>query len=249
MKENNLMGSVKAALEKIAQKKQIASDNEDNKKILSTPFVASQVVFNDRIRVLKALLILSLVALTIVSCFLASAKSTREIIAVPALPNVMKVRVGSLPDDFIYSFAEYVVRELGTFSYRSVERQYTALSELMAPEFKYRFLMEVSKKFKVFKELRVDEIFEQEPISKFEIINDKKGAKYRIVVKGATKKYIEGNLRETISEIFVIDCRTTPMAGNRPWLLQIESFRRSTPDEEDKLKRAADLQIYTKEKE
>lgn len=247
--------------EKLAQlvrrKKQSVQEalKEGDKKLLHIPFVSANIILNDRLRLMKWFCYL-LVFLQIGTSFyhwksnstLKEELAKREMLLIPTLPDFMKVRVGSLPDEVVFSFAEYVARQLATFSHRSVERQYREIAEFMTPELKHRFLFQAEKNFQLYNDLRVDEIFEFDPVRKFDVKNDKHGAKYVAEVRGVTKKYVEGKLRETIPlEIFVLEIRPTSISAKKPWMLQVESFRRTTPEEEERRKQAESIEQQHKD--
>lgn len=239
MDSNPIKEKIEALLHRLKRKKDLNEQNNETKRESLPPFLASQVILNDRIRVFKSLCGVFALGFVVSTGLLLTERERKEIIVVPGAPDVMRRRAGTIPDELVFAFAENVARQLGTFSYRSVARQYRDVSELMAPEFKHRFLYSAEKQFPIFQELRVDEIFDFDPVTKFEIKNDTKGPKYHVEVRGQTKKYIEGNLRDTVSEVFVFELVTTPMRNDRPYLLEIANFRRSTPEEESSLKKAA----------
>lgn len=226
-------------LQTLKRKKALKKEIEETQRDALPPFLASQVILNDRIRVFKSLCGVFAIGFVISTALLLTERERKEIIVVPGIPDVMKRRAGTIPDELVFAFAEHAARLLGTFSYRSVARQYKDLSELMAPEFKHRFLYSAEKQFSIFQELRVDEIFDFDPVTKFEIKSESKGPRYHVEVRGHTKKYIEGNLRDTVSEVFVFELTTTPMRPDKPYLLEITNFRRSTPEEEANIEKAA----------
>lgn len=227
--------------------KQVAEEERDkDDSITLPPFVASQVIYNDRIRVLKFIALFNLIiAMAFCGLFLID-RNKKETLIIPGAPDFMRVRAGSIPDEVVYAFADYVARNLGTFSFRTVERQYKDISEFMAPEFKYRFITQTEAQLPALRELRVDEIFDADPVKNYQIKSDLKGAKYVVAVSGITKKFIDGNLRDTVSEAFLIEFRTTAISKNKPWMFQVESFRRTTPEEEEKRKRAEQIELQAK---
>lgn len=244
MQTQNLKENIKRFLKRRSKEQEENKLLKDLPQTPLPPFTASHIILLDRLRVLKILVVLfGAVAVGSLAMYGLERKN-KDIILVPTLPDVMRLRAGTIPDEFVYAFAEHVASNLGTFSYRSMERQYKDLAEFMAPELKFRFLNQSEKQFQVFQDLRVDEIFEFERAKKFTI---QKNGRYLVEINGHTKKYIEGNLRETLAEKFIIEFRPTAITQKRPWLLQIESFIRTTPEEEDKRKRAESIEQQQKE--
>lgn len=221
-------------------------DKDEDNCIKLPPFIASQVVYNDRIRVLKSLVLITTLAASLFLGIFLLDRNKKETLIIPGAPDFMRVRAGSVPDEVVYAFAEYVAMNLGTFSFRTIERQYKDISEFMAPEFKYRFISQTESQIPILRDLRVDEIFDLTPVTNYQIKRDLKGAKYVVSVSGTTKKFIDGNLRETLAEAFLIEFRTTAISKNKPWMFQVESFRRTTPEEEERRKRAEQIEFQTK---
>lgn len=205
-------------------------------------FLSHVAIYRDRQRVTTwfmsglTLLFISIVAMQEWRVAkLTKALSERDYLIVPGAPEFMRIRPGFIADESVYLFAEYAANLLSTFSYNTVTAQYRTLSEFMTPELKARFLLAMERPLKMYRELRVDQVFDLEPVKKFELKNDERGAKYIVRTHGQVRKYIEGNLRETVpNESILFTFRPRKVKPSSPWFFEIESFDRMTPEEEQK---------------
>lgn len=202
-------------------------------------FVSAVAVMNHKVKVAKWFCIGCSVLLAVSFYFqnrsiskLIQRLSEQDIVVVPGAPEFMRVRPGFIPDETVYMFSEYVASRMATFSYRSAEYQFKEVAEFMTPELKQRTLSELEKKYQMYRDLRVDEVFDIEPVRSFDLKNDARGAKYTVRVKGTARKYVEGNLREsTPGETIVIEFRTVALKTKQPWVFQIENITRLSPSE------------------
>lgn len=63
-------------------------------------------------------------------------------------------------------------------------------------------------------------------------------------MRGQTRKYVEGALRELVPvENVTFVFRPRKIKANQPWFFEIESYARSTPDEEDQAHALETLQL------
>lgn len=206
------------------------------------PLLSHVAIYRDRQRV--ALWLMAGLTIFFIAIFsaqewriskLTQALSDRDYLIVPGAPEFMRIRPGFIADESVYLFAEYAANLLSTFSYNTVEGQYRTLSEFMTPELKTKFLMSTEKALKMYRDLRVDQVFDLEPVKKYELKKDERGPKYIVRARGQTRKYVEGNLRETVpSESVIFTFRPRKVKPNTPWFFEIENFERLTPEEEQK---------------
>lgn len=205
-------------------------------------FLSQVAVYRDRQRVSTWMMSgLTVLFIAIVSmqewrvAKLTKALAERDYLIVPGAPEFMRIRPGFIADESVYLFAEYAANLLSTFSYNTVSAQYRTLSEFMMPELKTRFLLAMEKPLKMYRDLRVDQVFDMLPVKKFELKNDERGPKYIVRTQGQVRKYVEGNLRETVpNESVIFIFRPRKVKPSTPWFFEIESFERMTPEEEQK---------------
>lgn len=220
----------------------------NSKKVQATPelptYLGQLSIYRDRQRVSNwvlgsvVTLCLAIVVLQEVrSQRLTTALSEKDYLIVPGAPEFMRIRPGLIAPESVYLFSEYAASQLSTFSYNTVEGQFKSIADLMTPELKTRFLLSVERPIKMYKDLRVDQVFDIEPVKTFELKNDARGPKYVVRVRGQTRKYVEGALRESVpTEVVSFVFRPRKIKTNQPWFFEIESFSRLTPDEEEKMK-------------
>lgn len=215
------------------------------------PFSSQLVIYRDRYRVAKWA-IAGVVLLAAVSfCIqevrvsnLAKLIGDKDYLIVPGAPEFMRIRPGLIAPESVYLFAEYAASQLSTFSYNTVEAQFRSIADYMTPELKTRFLMSIERPLKMYRDLRVDQVFESIPVKAFDLKNDARGAKYIVKVRGQTRKYVEGALRELVPvENVTFVFRPRKIKANQPWFFEIESYARSTPDEEDQAHALETLQL------
>lgn len=215
------------------------------------PFSSQLVIFRDRYRVAKwaivgvaALSATSFVIQEIRVSNLTKLIGDKDYLIVPGAPEFMRIRPGLIAPESVYLFAEYAASQLSTFSYNTVESQFRAIADYMTPELKTRFLLSTERPLKMYRDLRVDQVFDSQPVKAFDLKNDGRGAKYIVKVRGQTRKYVEGSLRETVPvENINFIFRPRKIKANQPWFFEIESYSRSTPDEEEKTHALQTLQL------
>ena len=144
-------------------------------------------------------------------------KMNIEYIVVPGAAEFLKVRPNLIPDSVVFDFAEFVATYAGNFTYRNAKDHFATVAERMAPELKGRFLRDADSKFSEWSKRRVDQMFAFDPVRRFDVVNDKFGAKYVLVVRGNRTQYADGTkLLETDENLYLeLRPRTSLAAGTR----------------------------------
>jgi len=127
-------------------------------------------------------------------------KMGSEFIVVPGAADYVRVRPNLIPDEAVFAFAEYVASYAGTFSYRSAKNHFVIVAERMVPELKGRFLRDTDARLAEWMRRRVDQVFAFEPARRLDVLKDKFGPKYALVVKGVRAQYADGTLLQETSE-------------------------------------------------
>jgi len=203
------------------------------------PFLAQAAVYRDRLRMAKAWSIgLTLVAVALLGLQemrfhgALSKYTNREILIVPGAVDFMRVRPNMLPDNVIYYFAEYIAENVGTFSHLNVEAKANRVGEFFTPEFRERYMAEVRKSLRSYRELNVTEVFTPSPATKFQIVKDAGGNPHYLVnVEGQLDRYSNDNKLVSDKEIFVIKFRTTRILPDKPWFFEVEDISRMSREE------------------
>jgi hypothetical protein len=144
-------------------------------------------------------------------------RAEADILVVPGAPEFMKVRPNLIPDAAVFAFAEYVSFYAGTFSYRNARDHFETLAERMVPALKGAYLRDSKARLSDWQKRKVDQVFAPEPISSFELVNDKFGPKYVVLVSGVRSQYADGVLLRTTDEnlLFELRPRLTLDPGSR----------------------------------
>jgi hypothetical protein len=206
------------------------------------PFLAAKAVYRDRLKMHKTwnIVILcvaaALLALQEARFHGALAKYTnRELLIVPGAVDFMRVRPNILPDNAVFYFAEYVAEETGSFNYKNAEAKAERISEFATPAFRERYLADVRRNLKTWRELAVTEVFTPQPVTKFVLTHDDKGAPhYSVDVTGDLDRYSNDNKLLSSAEVFTIKFRTTRVQPDKPWFFELEDIKRMSLDDYNK---------------
>ena len=132
-------------------------------------------------------------------------KMGSEFIVVPGAADYVRVRPNLIPDEAVFAFAEYVASYAGTFSYRNAKNHFVIVGERMVPELKGRFLRDTDARLTEWMRRRVDQVFAYEPVRRFDVLSDKFGSKYALVVKGPRAQYADGTLiQESTENLYLV---------------------------------------------
>jgi|GEM_PF-1945581 len=118
----------------------------------------------------------------------------KEFLIVPGAFEFTSVRPNMIPDETVYSFAETVATYAGTFSHRNARSHFSTIAERMVPELKGQFLRDTDSRVPEWERRRVDQVFSFEPVRRLEVLNDKFGSKYALMVRGMRTQYADGTL-------------------------------------------------------
>ena len=216
-----------------------ADDDAEPTLVELPPFLAQAAVYRDRLRMAKAwtvgvtLTAVALLGLQELRFHGALGKYTnREILIVPGAVDFMRVRPNMLPDNVIYYFAEYIAENVGTFNHLNVESKADRVGEFFTPEFRERYLADLRKSLKSYRELNVTEVFTPTPATKFQVVKDAGGNPHYVVnVEGQLDRYSNDNKLVSEREIFTIRFRTTRVLPDKPWFFEVEDISRKSREE------------------
>jgi hypothetical protein len=203
------------------------------------PFLAMTAVYRDRLRVAKAWTIgvtvvcLVLLALQEARFHGALGKYTnREILIVPGAVDFMRVRPNILPDNVVYYFAEYIAEAVGTFNHLNVETKANRVGEFFTPQFRERYLSDLRRNLKTWRELSVTEVFVPSPATKFTLRKDDQGTPHYVVdVHGQLDRYSNDTKLLSTPEVLTIKFRTSRIVAERPWFFEVEDITRMSLEE------------------
>lgn len=235
--------------------KYFRAKKEDEKKFykevsskLIPPFLSSNAVLNDRLRVAKLFSIgVATVCISLVGLqewrFKGALEHAlnKEFLIVPGVVDFMRVRPGMIPENVVFFFAEFMADQVGTFTYSNVGERYKRAAEFMSPALRESFLMELRKKEKDYRELAVTEIFSPFPVSKFEQLKDEAGNPYYLVhLRGNLVRFSNDQKIATEEEILTLKFKTTRIVPDKPWFFELTSLTRQTSEEFARLEVARD---------
>lgn len=196
------------------------------------PFFALEAAMATRVRTWRAMclvLALALGGVIIGQQWLLShelfARTNQEIIVVPGSPEFFRVRPGQIPDESVFLFAEYVAENLGSFSYRSARYHFQKIMGHMTPTAKARFEALFEQQVSDWLDRRVDQTFAYEPVRQYDIVNDERGPKYVVVVKGTRVRYVEGRSFSESREVLALEFRSRGnLTPDRPFIFELENI-------------------------
>lgn len=149
-----------------------------------------------------------------------------EFLVVPGAAEYVRVRPNLIPDEAVFAFAEFVATYAGTFTYRNARDHFATIAERMEPELKGQFLRDTDSRLPEWERRRVDQVFSFDPVRRLDVLNDKFGPKYALVVRGMRTQYADGTLLHESEEnlYLVLRPRLSLRAGTRAdeSLFQIE---------------------------
>jgi hypothetical protein len=154
------------------------------------------------------------------------ARMGSEFLVVPGAAEYVRVRPNLIPDEAVFAFAEFVATYAGTFTYRNARAHFATIAERMEPELKGQFLRDTDSRLPEWERRRVDQVFSFDPVRRLDVLNDKFGPKYALVVRGMRTQYADGTLLHESEEnlYLVLRPRLSLRAGTRAdeSLFQIE---------------------------
>lgn len=203
------------------------------------PFLAAKAVYRDRLRMMKAWVIgVTAVAFAIIA--LQEARfhgalgryTNREILIVPGVVDFMRVRPNVLADNVVYYFAEYIAEQIGSFNHGNVEAKAGRVTEFFTPALRERYLADIRRNIRTWRELAVTEVFTPQPASKFVLERDGKGAPHYIVdVQGQLDRYSNDNKLVSSPEVITLKFRTSRVDAEKPWFFEVEEISRMSLDD------------------
>ncbi len=223
-------------------RKQKAEGKKEAREVSSRmipPFMASNAVLQDRLRVAKLFSVgVAVVCVGVVGLqewrFKGALEHAlnKEFLIVPGVVDFMRVRPGVIPENVVFFFSEFMADQVGTFTYANVGERYKRAAEFMSPALRESFLMELRKKEKDYRELAVTEIFSPVPVSKFEQLKDEAGSPYYLVhLRGTLERYSNDQKIASEEEIFTLKFRTTRIVADKPWFFELTSLERQSSEE------------------
>lgn len=229
-----------AALERIGkchQEKRMEGAPQ-NYKILP-PMLATAAVYNDRLRMAKVFCVGTvLVCGSIVAIqeyrFRGALEHSlnKEFLIIPGVVDFMKVRPGTIPDNVVFYFAEYMAEQIGTFSHSTIEEKYTRVSQFMSPPVREAFLLAMRKNLATYRDLAVTEIFSPKPAGKFDVSKDEAGNPVYVVhVEGNVDQYTNDQKLKSTAEVITLQFRTTRITSDKPWFFEVTSLIRQSREE------------------
>ncbi len=211
--------------------------NDDNMRIMNQyfpPFSSVITIYNFRIRIYK--IFLCILLFTLITVFIVEEYRVRKMINVTLnkdiivlpVPNFMKVRAGEISDDVLFSFSDWVVKQLESFDYVDVDSQYHELEKYMNPEMRAKFIFEKKSKIDKYKKLAVVQYITFNKPQKIYQKIDKNGESYfEVTYNGTIQRFTDDQKLKPIEEIFTLKFTTSSLENtNRKWIFDIKDIQR-----------------------
>ena len=139
--------------EKIELKNNVDVENERIMNQYFPPFASVTAIYNSKLRRYRNTIGILLAAITVIFCveefrLHKALKSilNKEWLVIPGATTFMRVRPGEISDEILFSFSDWVVKQLESFDYTDVAEQYHDLEKYMAPEMRAKFVVEKKTK-------------------------------------------------------------------------------------------------------
>ncbi len=211
--------------------------NDDNRRIINQyfpPFSSVITIYNSRIRIYK--LFLSFLLITLITVLIVEEYRVRKMINVTLnkdivvlpVPNFMKVRPGEISDDVLFSFSDWVVKQLESFDYADVDSQYHELEKYMSPEMRAKFIFENKAKIEKYKKLSVVQyITFNKPDKIYQKIDKNKESYFEVTYNGTIQRFTDDQKLNPIGEVFTLKFSTSSLENtNRKWIFEIQDIQR-----------------------
>lgn len=227
------------------QKEQLEIKNaleSDNTRILNQyfpPFSSVVAIYNSKLRryknVILTLLFSIVVILSVEEYRINKALKSilnKEWLVIPGATSFMKVRPGEISDDTLFSFSDWVLKQLESFDYLDVDDQYHELEKYMAPEMRAKFVLEKKLKIEKYKKLAVVQYISfNKPNQIFQKVSDSGDPYYEVTYNGTIQRYSNDEKLKPITEVITIKFTTSSLENtNRKWFFNILDIQRQYSD-------------------
>lgn len=220
-------------------KNNVDSENERIMNQYFPPFASITAIYNSKIRRYKSIIGILLVVITVILCveefrLHKALKSilNKEWLVIPGATTFMKVRPGEISDETLFSFSDWVVKQLESFDYIDVAEQYHDLEKYMAPEMRAKFVIEKKAKIEKYKKLSVVQYISfNKPNNIYQKTSSNGESYYEVTYNGVIQRYSNDEKLKPITETVTIKFTTSSLENtNRKWFFNILDVQRQYSD-------------------
>lgn len=237
-----IMGFLNKKIERFHVEKKMETNDQRILEGHFPPFASVTSIYNSKIRIYRNTIII-LIAATVVVFSIEeyrlhkALKSilNKEWLVIPGATNFMKVRPGEISDDVLFSFSDWIVRQLETFDYMNVDEQYHELEKYMSPEMRVKFSLEKKQKIEKYKKLGVVQFISfSKPSQIYQKNNDSGDSYYEATYRGSIQRYSNDEKLKPISEVITVKFTTSSLDNtNRKWFFNCIDIQRQYSEPED----------------
>jgi hypothetical protein len=176
------------------------------------------------------------------------------------IPDVIKVRANTIPDESVFTFAQEMASQLGNTNWEDAEDRYNDLKKYMHPVLREKFSREMRDHLKLWQTRKIDQKFTFKKPTKFDRKKERVSAGssavnllpaeqmnqqsadltnvegeesmvFTVEIWGTVRKYIEGRPTDPYSERMTLKFTTNSISQDRWWLFELVDIKRESAQE------------------
>lgn len=167
------------------------------------------------------------------------------------IPDVIKIRANTIPDESVFTFAQEIATQLGNTSWEDVDERYNDLKKYMHPLLKEKFNRDMRDHIKLWQSRHIDQKFTFKKPGKFDRKSERiagtssaSGAVgeltsaegedmvvFTVEIWGTVRKYVEGRPTDPYGEKMTLKFTTNSISQDRWWLFELVDIKRESAQE------------------
>lgn len=166
------------------------------------------------------------------------------------IPDVIKVRANTIPNESVFTFAQEMASQLGNTNYEDAEDRYGDLKKYMHPSLKEKFSREMREHLKLWQTRKIDQKYTFKKPTKFDRKKERIGTPpstqgnstgtdlsnaegeemvvFTVEIWGTVRKYIEGRPTDPYEERMTLKFTTNAISQDRWWLFELVDIKRES---------------------